>query len=276
MKIKLINRLLLGVATLGVLTPVVSNLVDKKDSAQIVTNSKILKNNCKRTNVDYSLVEKMIDEISLDQITSQNSSSNLTSTQKQDAIEFQKKYLNFFKSNNFSLEEIQNWLSENIPHYKELCAKNINLNLSFMNIEHIISNNFSNSDPVIEGWITSFCWQRGILIAATTAFSLAAAWYGSWSNFVAMAACITCATQCGILQDKTWKMIVWLDEHTLEEIKHSVKDEAQRLAIQEIIKTITICLAIFDCSSWVLLPQKITVTAAAGIVISVIEAILNL
>ena len=44
-----------------------------------------------------------------------------------------------------------------------------------MNIEHIISNNFSNSDPVIEGWITSFCWQRGILIAATTAFSLAAA-----------------------------------------------------------------------------------------------------
>lgn len=241
MKIKLINRLLLVVATLGVLTPVVSNLVDKKDSAQIVTNSKILKNNCKRTNVDYSLVEKMIDEISLDQITSQNSSSNLTSTQKQDAIEFQKKYLNFFKSNNFSLEEIQNWLSENIPHYKELCAKNINLNLSFMNIEHIISNNFSNSDPVIEGWITSFCWQRGILIAATTAFSLSAAWYGSWFNFVAMAACITCATQCGILQDKTWKMIVWLDEHTLEEIKHSVKDEAQRLAIQEIIKTITIC-----------------------------------
>ena len=276
MKINLINRLLLGVATLGVLTPVVSNLVDKKDSAQIVTNSKILKNNCKRTNVDYSLVEKMIDEISLDQITSQNSSSNLTSTQKQDAIEFQKKYLNFFKSNNFSLEEIQNWLSENIPHYKELCAKNINLNLSFMNIEHIISNNFSNSDPVIEGWITSFCWPRGILIAATTAFSLAAAWYGSWFNFVAMTACITCATQCGILQDKTWKMIVWLDEHTLEEIKHSVKDEAQRLAIQEIIKTITICLAIFDCSSWALLPQKITVTAAAGIVISVIEAILNL
>ena len=90
MKIQLINRLLFGVATLGVLTPVVSNLVDKKDSAKIVTNSKILKNNCKRTNVDYSLVEKMIDEISLDQITSQNSSSNLTSTQKQDAIEFQK------------------------------------------------------------------------------------------------------------------------------------------------------------------------------------------
>ena len=145
-----------------------------------------------------------------------------------------------------------------------------------MNIEHIISNNFSNSDPVIEGWITSFCWQRGILIAATTAFSLAAAWYGSWFNFAAMAACITCATKCGILQDKTWKMIVWLDEHTLEEIKHSVKDEAQILAIQEIIKTITICLAIFDCSSWALLPQKNTVTAAAGIVISVIEAILNL
>ena len=97
MKIKKWKELLTGIALVGAITPAVSLSVNKNNTTQIINSLSVLKNTSSKTAVDYSPIEKMM--------------SKLTPEQEQ--------YLNLFKTNNYSLEEIQSYMCENFPQYKE-------------------------------------------------------------------------------------------------------------------------------------------------------------
>ena len=60
----------------------------------------------------------MMSEVSLKSLNNQNN-VELTPKQEQKVQELQQHYLNLFQSNNYSLEEIQSYMCENFPQYKE-------------------------------------------------------------------------------------------------------------------------------------------------------------
>ena len=111
MKIKKWKELLTGIALVGAITPAVSLSVNKNNTTQIINSLSVLKNTSSKTAVDYSLVEKIMSKLTPKLLSSNLSESKLTPEQEQ--------YLNLFKTNNYSLEEIQSYMCENFPQYKE-------------------------------------------------------------------------------------------------------------------------------------------------------------
>ena len=86
----------------------------------------MLNNASSKTIVDYLLVEKMMSELSLKSLNNQNN-VELTPKQEQKVQELQQHYLDLFQTNNYSLEEIQSYMCENFPQYKEEYEKQINI-----------------------------------------------------------------------------------------------------------------------------------------------------
>ena len=124
MKIKKWKELLTGIALVGTITPIVSLSVNKSNTTQATTSLSVLKNTSSKTTVDYSLVEKMMSEVSLKSLNNQND-IELTPEQEQKVQELEGHYLGLFKSNNYSLEEIQSYMCENFPQYKEEYEKQV-------------------------------------------------------------------------------------------------------------------------------------------------------
>ena len=118
MRIKRWKELLTGIALVGAITPAISISVNKNNKSQLTNNLSVLNNASSKTIVDYSLVEKMMSEVSLKSLNNQNN-VELTPKQEQKVQELQQHYLNLFQSNNYSLEEIQSYMCENFPQYKE-------------------------------------------------------------------------------------------------------------------------------------------------------------
>ena len=121
-------------------------------------------------------------EVSLKSLNNQNN-VELTPKQEQKVQELQQHYLNLFQSNNYSLEEIQSYMCENFPQYKEEYEKQVKtlkLN-SIYNIANSLTTNLNKNvlkeTSNIEEQINSLSFQRGVIIAATTVFSVAAATY---------------------------------------------------------------------------------------------------
>ena len=118
MKIKRWKEILTGIAIVGAITPAISISVNKNNKSQLTNNLSVLNNASSKTIVDYSLFEKMTSEVSLKSLNNQNN-VELTPKQEQKVQELQQHYLNLFQSNNYSLEEIQSYMCENFPQYKE-------------------------------------------------------------------------------------------------------------------------------------------------------------
>ena len=106
MKIKKWQELLTGIALVGAITPAISLSVNKNNTTQATTSLSVLKNTSSKTTVDYSLVEKMMSKSTPKLLNSNLNESKLTPEQEQKVSELQEQYLNLFKSNNYSLEEI--------------------------------------------------------------------------------------------------------------------------------------------------------------------------
>ena len=235
MKIKRWKEILTGIAIVGAITPAISISVNKNNKSQLTNNLSILNNASSKTIVDYLLVEKMMSEVSLKSLNNQNN-VELTPKQEQKVQELQQHYLNLFQSNNYSLEEIQSYMCENFPQYKEEYEKQMkNLSLNYISNKNnsfatIQNKNFLQISPDIEEWIKrkqkefkdkipNLEHNRDVLIGwCATASTLAAGFYAAafWTFGATIpwaVACTTAATQLGILQDFLYKQICIIKEY---------------------------------------------------------------
>ena len=235
MKIKRWKEILTGIAIVGAITPAISISVNKNNKSQLTNNLSVLNNASSKTIVDYSLVEKMMSEVSLKSLNNQNN-VELTPKQEQKVQELQQHYLNLFQSNNYSLEEIQSYMCENFPQYKEEYEKQMkNLSLNYISNKNnsfatIQNKNFLQISPDIEEWIKrkqkefkdkipNLEHNRDVLIGwCATASTLAAGFYAAafWTFGATIpwaVACTTAATQLGILQDFLYKQICIIKEY---------------------------------------------------------------
>ena len=235
MKIKRWKEILTGIAIVDAITPAISISVNKNNKSQLTNNLSVLNNASSKTIVDYSLVEKMMSEVSLKSLNNQNN-VELTLMQEQKVQELQQHYLNLFQSNNYSLEEIQSYMCENFPQYKEEYEKQMkNLSLNYISNKNnsfatIQNKNFLQISPDIEEWIKrkqkefkdkipNLEHNRDVLIGwCATASTLAAGFYAAafwtfWATIPWAVACTTAATQLGILQDFLYKQICIIKEY---------------------------------------------------------------
>ena len=235
MKIKRWKEILTGIAIVGAITPAISISVNKNNKSQLTNNLSVLNNASSKTIVDYSLVEKMMSEVSLKSLNNQNN-VELTPKQEQKVQELQQHYLNLFQSNNYSLEEIQSYMCENFPQYKEEYEKQMkNLSLNYISNKNnsfatIQNKNFLQISPDIEEWIKrkqkefkdkipNLEHNRDVLIGwCATASTLAAGFYAAafwtfWATIPWAVASTTAATQLGILQDFLYKQICIIKEY---------------------------------------------------------------
>ena len=139
MKIKKWKGLLTGIALVGTITSAISLSANKNNTTQTTTNLGVSK-----TTVDYSLVEKMMSNLTPKLLSSNLSESKLTPEQEQKVSELQEQYLNLFKTNNYSLEEIQSYMCENFPQYKEEYEKQTT---SLNKVEYVQKTTLTKKDP---------------------------------------------------------------------------------------------------------------------------------
>ena len=229
MKIKKWKELLTGIALVGAITPAIYLSVNKNNTTQTTTSLSVLKNTSSKTTVDYSLVEKMMSKSTPKLLNSNLNESKLTPEQEQKVSELQEQYLNLFKTNNYSLEEIQSYMCENFPQYKEEYEKQTT---SLNKIEYVQKNYFNKKidpskplDPHVVEYlkselkdkVPSLEIQRNVLIGFCSAYSIAAAGFyaASFWTFGATIpwaiACTSGSIQTGVAQDTVYKQIVLIN-----------------------------------------------------------------
>ena len=276
MKIKKWKELLTGIALVGTITPIVSLSVNKNNTTQATTSLSVLKNTSSKTTVDYSLVEKMMSEVSLKSLNNQND-IELTPEQEQKVQELEGHYLGLFKSNNYSLEEIQSYMCENFPQYKEEYDKQVKaLKLNRIhNIANTLTANLNKNalkeTSNIEEQINSLNFQRGVIIAATTVFSVAAAgyWAATFWTFGATAAaataCTSSAVSCGILQDNLNHLINDLNEYKIKYVDIDWKNIHKSI----ILETLKACGTVMICQGTIIYLSCWCCPAAVGVGIAI-------
>ena len=276
MKIKKWKELLTGIALVGTITPIVSLSVNKNNTTQATTSLSVLKNTSSKTTVDYSLVEKMMSEVSLKSLNNQND-IELTPEQEQKVQELEGHYLGLFKSNNYSLEEIQSYMCENFPQYKEEYEKQVKaLKLNRIhNIANTLTANLNKNalkeTSNIEEQINSLNFQRGVIIAATTVFSVAAAgyWAATFWTFGATAAaataCTSSAVSCGILQDNLNHLINDLNEYKIKYVDIDWKNIHKSI----ILETLKACGTVMICQGTIIHLSCWCCPAAVGVGIAI-------
>ena len=199
MKIKKWKELLTGIALVGAITPAISLSVNKNNTTQTTTSLSVLKNISSKTTVDYSLVEKMMSKLTPKLLSSNSSENKLTPEQEQKVRELQEQYLNLFKTNNYSLEEIQSYMCENFPQYKEEYEKHQikTMSLTHSNISYTNICGSSIDKDELRKQVGALWNERGVLIGATTVFAaLAAGFYAAaiWTFGSTLPWAIACTT----------------------------------------------------------------------------------
>ena len=199
MKIKKWKELLTGIALVGAITPAISLSVNKNNTTQTTTSLSVLKNISSKTTVDYSLVEKMMSNLTPKLLRSNLSENKLTPEQEQKIIELQHSYLDLFKSNNYSLEEIHSYMCENFPQYKEEYKKHQikTMSLTHSNISYTNICGSSIDKDELRKQVGALWNERGVLIGATTVFAaLAAGFYAAaiWTFGSTLPWAIACTT----------------------------------------------------------------------------------
>ena len=283
MKIKKWKELLTGIALVGAITPAISLSVNKNNTTQTTTSLSVLKNASSKTTVDYSLVEKMMSNLTPKLLRSNLSESKLTPEQEQKVQELQQHYLDLFESNNYSLEEIQSYMCENFPQYKEEYEKQINIiNDSYKEKKKniFLIKNSLDIDK-LKGKIKELEVQRGILIglcsglsAAAAGFYAAAFWtFGATIPFAI--ACTTGSVQTGITQSNILDSINKLNSAVINSQVFPPKDFNNFIAdICKGLQTVAVALHLIG-AILIALVEPTTLTKQAGVACEIVAAIID-
>ena len=282
MRIKRWKELLTGIALVGVITPAISISVNKKNTSQVINNLSVLNSTSSKTIVDYSLVEKIMSEVSFKSLNNQNN-VELTSEQEQKVQELQQHYLDLFQTNNYSLEEIQSYMCENFPQYKEEYEKQINIiNDSYKEKKKniFLIKNSLDIDK-LKGKIKELEVQRGILIglcsglsAAAAGFYVAAFWtFGATIPFAI--ACTTGSVQTGITQSNILDSINKLNSVVINSQVFPPKDFNNFIAdICKGLQTVAVALHLIG-AILIALVEPTTLTKQAGVACEIVAAIID-
>ena len=283
MKIKKWKELLTGIALVGTITPAVSLSVNKNNTTQTTTSLSVLKNTSSKTTVDYSLVEKMMSKLTPKLLSSNSSESKLTPQQEQKVNELQKQYLNLFKTNNYSLEEIQSYMCENFPQYKEEYEKQINIiNDSYKEKKKniFLIKNSLDIDK-LKGKIKELEVQRGILIGLCSGLSVAAAGFYAaafWTFGARIPFAIACTTgsvQTGIAQSNILDSINKLNSVVINSQVFPPKDFNNFIAdICKGLQTVAVALHLIG-AILIALVEPTTLTKQAGVACEIVAAIID-
>ena len=282
MRIKRWKELLTGIALVGAITPAISISVNKKNTSQVINNLSVLNSTSSKTIVDYSLVEKIMSEVSFKSLNNQNN-VELTSEQEQKVQELQQHYLDLFQTNNYSLEEIQSYMCENFPQYKEAYEKQINIiNDSYKEKKKniFLIKNSLDIDK-LKGKIKELEVQRGILIglcsglsAAAAGFYAAAFWtFGATIPFAI--ACTTGSVQTGITQSNILDSINKLNSVVINSQVFPPKDFNNFIAdICKGLQTVAVALHLIG-AILIALVEPTTLTKQAGVACEIVAAIID-
>ena len=282
MRIKRWKELLTGIALVGAITPAISISVNKKNTSQVINNLSVLNSTSSKTIVDYSLVEKIMSEVSFKSLNNQNN-VELTSEQEQKVQELQQHYLDLFQTNNYSLEEIQSYMCENFPQYKEEYEKQINIiNDSYKEKKKniFLIKNSLDIDK-LKGKIKELEVQRGILIglcsglsAAAAGFYAAAFWtFGATIPFAI--ACTTGSVQTGIAQSNILDSINKLNSVVINSQVFPPKDFNNFIAdICKGLQTVAVALHLIG-AILIALVEPTTLTKQAGVACEIVAAIID-
>ena len=282
MRIKRWKELLTGIALVGAITPAISISVNKKNTSQVINNLSVLNSTSSKTIVDYSLVEKIMSEVSFKSLNNQNN-VELTSEQEQKVQELQQHYLDLFQTNNYSLEEIQSYMCENFPQYKEEYEKQINIiNDSYKEKKKniFLIKNSLDIDK-LKGKIKEIEVQRGILIglcsglsAAAAGFYAAAFWtFGATIPFAI--ACTTGSVQTGITQSNILDSINKLNSVVINSQVFPPKDFNNFIAdICKGLQTVAVALHLIG-AILIALVEPTTLTKQAGVACEIVAAIID-
>ena len=283
MKIKKWKELLTGIALVGAITPAISLSVNKNNTTQTTTSLSVLKNTSSKTTVDYSLVEKMMSKLTPKLLSSNSSESKLTPQQEQKVNELQKQYLNLFKTNNYSLEEIQSYMCENFPQYKEEYEKQINIiNDSYKEKKKniFLIKNSLDIDK-LKGKIKELEVQRGILIGLCSGLSVAAAGFYAaafWTFGATIPFAIACTTrsvQTGIAQSNILDSINKLNSVVINSQVFPPKDFNNFIAdICKGLQTVAVALHLIG-AILIALVEPTTLTKQAGVACEIVAAIID-
>ena len=284
MKIKKWKELLTGIALVGAITPAISLSVNKNNTTQTTTSLSVLKNISSKTTVDYSLVEKMMSKLTPKLLSSNSSENKLTPEQEQKVSELQEQYLNLFKTNNYSLEEIQSYMCENFPQYKEEYEKHQikTMSLTHSNISYTNICGSSIDKDELRKQVGALWNERGVLIGATTVFAaLAAGFYAAaiWtfgSTLPWAIACTTIGAQIGSALGCLCALIDRINDYINHKIsKEEVEGQIRGLKIAILVLSnslnITGCLIPGGAAGTkVVQIALITITASVDIIFSII------
>ena len=282
MRIKRWKELLTGIALVGAITPAISISVNKKNTSQVINNLSVLNSTSSKTIVDYSLVEKIMSEVSSKSLNNQNN-VELTSEQEQKVQELQQHYLDLFQTNNYSLEEIQSYMCENFPQYKEEYEKQINIiNDSYKEKKKniFLIKNSLDIDK-LKGKIKEIEVQRGILIglcsglsAAAAGFYAAAFWaFGATIPFAI--ACTTGSVQTGITQSNILDSINKLNSVVINSQVFPPKDFNNFITdICKGLQTVAVALHLIG-AILIALVEPTTLTKQAGVACEIVAAIID-
>ena len=282
MRIKRWKELLTGIALVGAITPAISISVNKKNTSQVINNLSVLNSTSSKTIVDYSLVEKIMSEVSFKSLNNQNN-VELTSEQEQKVQELQQHYLDLFQTNNYSLEEIQSYMCENFPQYKEEYEKQINIiNDSYKEKKKniFLIKNSLDIDK-LKGKIKELEVQKGILIglcsglsAAVAGFYAAAFWtFGATIPFAI--ACTTGSVQTGITQSNILDSINKLNSVVINSQVFPPKDFNNFIAdICKGLQTVAVALHLIG-AILIALVEPTTLTKQAGVACEIVAAIID-
>ena len=278
MKIKKWKELLTGIALVGAITPAISLSVNKNNTTQVTTSLSVSK-----TADDYSLVEKTMSKLTPKLLSSNSSESKLTPQQEQKVNELQKQYLNLFKTNNYSLEEIQSYMCENFPQYKEEYEKQINIiNDSYKEKKKniFLIKNSLDIDK-LKGKIKELEVQRGILIGLCSGLSVAAAGFYAaafWTFGATIPFAIACTTrsvQTGIAQSNILDSINKLNSVVINSQVFPPKDFNNFIAdICKGLQTVAVALHLIG-AILIALVEPTTLTKQAGVACEIVAAIID-
>ena len=282
MRIKRWKELLTGIALVGAITPAISISVNKKNTSQVINNLSVLNSTSSKTIVDYSLVEKIMSEVSSKSLNNQNN-VELTSEQEQKVQELQQHYLDLFQTNNYSLEEIQSYMCENFPQYKEEYEKQINIiNDSYKEKKKniFLIKNSLDIDK-LKGKIKELEVQRGILIGLCSGLSAAAAGFYAtafWTFGATIPFAIACTTgsfQTGITQSNILDSINKLNSVVINSQVFPPKDFNN--FITDICKGLqTVAVALHHIGAILIaLVEPTTLTKQAGVACEIVAAIID-
>ena len=282
MRIKRWKELLTGIALVGAITPAISISVNKKNTSQVINNLSVLNSTSSKTIVDYSLVEKIMSEVSFKSLNNQNN-VELTSEQEQKVQELQQHYLDLFQTNNYSLEEIQSYMCENFPQYKEEYEKQINIiNDSYKDKKKNIFLRKNSLDiDKLKGKIKELEVQKGILIglcsglsAAAAGFYAAAFWtFGATIPFAI--AYTTGSVQTGITQSNILDSINKLNSVVINSQVFPPKDFNNFITdICKGLQTVAVALHLIG-AILIALVEPTTLTKQAGVACEIVAAIID-